>query len=740
MKEKQRRINIIKIAVLFSVALGLYIAVAVIMYGDMKESLFVERSEHARLLTEKMTQNVEMGMQARLDSLHHLERQYADMTFATMEDATTALDKMLGYRDEYLADLFFADVEGNCYCANGAVETWDNFTGFEDKKDIVFVSGENNVVTTETDVLSEEENVGIYFVTKLEQPFTVDGVRLEYLGLVCTMDFIDPFFATEELGEGSTAFIIKSNGVQIYRQKETNPLSGTSNLFTALSGVKYEYGMSYEKVKEEIIESRCGSASVVYQDENYFLLHHKMQTNDWTSVVLMSEKSVGTASKAFMTSIVVSMIFIFCGIMVIFSAMLFLGTQAANKRKDLINEQLKKAAEAERSANKAKTQFLSSMSHDIRTPMNAIIGMTMLAQRHLDDREYIKNCLEKVSLASQHLLTLINDVLDISKVESGKMTLNYMPFSVREMMRSISHIIQPEAEKKNQWLEITNHEIIAEFLYADELRLNQVFINLLTNAVKYTPEHGCVKADLWQEPVEGTKEKVRLVYVVEDTGIGMSEEFQKNMYRSFMRAEDIIESQTQGTGLGLTICKQMVELMEGTIDCESEVGKGTRFTVTLTVDVAKEQVKQTEGERRVNLSGMHILVAEDNDLNWEIAEEILGLYEITCERAENGQKCLELLDRAEDGRYDLVLMDVQMPVLGGYDTANAIRASEREYIRNLPVIAMTANAFADDIQQCIAAGMDGHIAKPINIDNLVTTLEKIRGGYRTEVKSHLQFK
>ncbi len=511
-------------------------------------------------------------------------------------------------------------------------------------------------------------------------------------------------------------------------------------------------------------------------------------------------------------------------------------------------------------ANNAKTQFLSSMSHDIRTPMNAIIGMTALATKHLEDQEYLKNCLNKMALASNHLLTLINDVLDISKVESGKMSLNPIVFSLADSVSNLVNIVRQQISGKCQRFDVRVHNIKEEYLFADELRLNQIFINILSNAVKYTPDGGHITMDLREEFIAGVSDKVRVIYEVEDDGIGMSEEFQAHMYDSFSRANPENFGEVQSTGLGLTISKTMIDLMKGTIACKSAPDKGTKFTVTLDLPIADkimgdlilppmevlladddeiflesasntliqmgispdcvtsgeaalaktverheqgndypviiidwqmpgmngiETIRQIrakvgpsvsiivvsayewhdieaiakeagadgfiskpffpsnvyENMTRIlglhtdvrsdkeldtwgpNVAGMHVLVAEDNDINWEIAREILDLYRITAVRAENGQRCLEMLLESKDDEYNLVLMDIKMPVLDGYEATAAIRSQNREYVRNIPIIAMTADAFSEDIQRCKDVGMNGHIAKPLNISNFVSVLE-----------------
>ncbi len=530
--------------------------------------------------------------------------------------------------------------------------------------------------------------------------------------------------------------------------------------------------------------------------------------------------------------------------------------QAESEQKEKLRDALYMAE----TANNAKTQFLSSMSHDIRTPMNAIIGMTTLASKHLDDKEYMKSCLNKMALASNHLLTLINDVLDISKVESGKMSLNPIVFSMADTVTNLVNIVRQQVGAKGLKFDVRVHNIKKEHLFADELRINQIFINILSNAVKYTPEGGYVSMDISEEFIAGVSDKVRVVYVVKDTGVGMSKEFQEHMFDSFSRANPERVGDVQGSGLGLTISKTMIDMMGGTIECESELGKGSTFTITLDLPIAEkimddlilppmevllvdddviflesaantliqlgispecvnngpkaieksvqrhemgkdypviivdwqmpgmngiETIRQIRAKvgpsvsiivisayewhdiealakeagadgfiskpffpsnvydnmTRIlgirtdvkddsildtwqpNLEGMHILVAEDNDMNWEIAEEILSIYHVVTVRAEDGKKCVETLENSKDGEFDLVLMDIKMPFMDGYEATTVIRQSARDYVRNIPIVAMTADAFSEDIQKCKTVGMNAHIAKPLNISNLIAVLE-----------------
>lgn len=523
------------------------------------------------------------------------------------------------------------------------------------------------------------------------------------------------------------------------------------------------------------------------------------------------------------------------------------------------NKKLQITAREAASANKAKTDFLSTMSHDIRTPMNAIIGLTAITEKNLGDTESVRDNLRKITLASDHLLTLVNDILDISKVESGKLTLSPQTFSIVETVENLVNLSQPMIKEKNIEFSFRLGRMETEYIYADRLRLNQIYINILSNAIKYTNPGGRVSVCMSEEesPKPGC---VRLTYTVSDSGIGMTPEFMATMYQPFSRQTDSRVNSVQGTGLGLAITKQMVDLMGGTIDCQSEPEKGTTFTVILDITVADRQredmalepmdvlivdddeillktavdtleslgakaecansgpkalemiaqrheegrdysvvildwkmpdVDGIETIRRIrtqlnsdtpillvsaydrsdiedeakeagangfvskplfrstlydkinellgksarsiependnsDLQGMNILVAEDNDINWEIISAILAMYGITAERAENGRICVDKMKAAAEGRYDLIFMDIQMPEMNGLDATRAIRKLENPWAAGIPIIAMTADAFSENVTECLNAGMNGHIAKPIDIKLVIKEIRRIK--------------
>ena len=398
-----------------------------------------------------------------------------------------------------------------------------------------------------------------------------------------------------------------------------------------------------------------------------------------------------------------------------------------NTEMDAARKIAERAQQEAEHANSAKQDFLSSMSHDIRTPMNAIIGMTSIAMANTHNQKQVQECLRKIELSSNHLLGLINDVLDMSKIESGKMTLNIAPISLREVMESIVNIVQPQVRAKNLQFDTDVHGILAENVRCDSVRLNQVLINLLGNSVKFTPDNGSVRVSLYQEALPEDTSRVRTHFLVSDTGIGMSREYQEKLFDSFSREDNAQVQKTEGSGLGMAITKYIVDAMDGTIAVRSELDKGTEFHVTFDLEKAKEQeldaAEKNEEAVDLELKGKHILLAEDNELNWEVAKELLSDLEIELDWAENGEICVAQFKRAPVGYYDAVIMDVRMPVMNGYEATRAIRELERED-SDIPVIAMTADAFSEDIQKCLECGMNDHLAKPIDIQEVARKLKK----------------
>ena len=399
--------------------------------------------------------------------------------------------------------------------------------------------------------------------------------------------------------------------------------------------------------------------------------------------------------------------------------------KAANDTQKL-NAKLQIAVENAESANHAKSTFLFNMSHDIRTPMNAIIGYADLASRHSDDPAKLKNYMENIQVCGQNLLMLLNNVLDLARIENDKTEMEYSVSDVDKDFRNCIAMFRNQADSKGQTLTVTTH-LLHPYVYVDIPHLTEVCTNLVSNAVKYTGAGGTIRCDVTQKP--GEKEGwCDTVVTVADNGIGMSQEFQKHIFEPFERERTSTISKVEGSGIGMGIVKKLVGLMGGTVAVESKIGVGSKFTVTIPCRIASED--ETQAKREINpsdqkcLCGTRILLTEDNDLNAEIATELLQEEGCTVDRAKDGVECVDMLEKAANGTYQLILMDIQMPVMNGYDAAKKIRRMDDPQKAGIPIIAMTANAFTEDRQVALDAGMNDHIAKPINMNVLVPTLRK----------------
>lgn len=390
------------------------------------------------------------------------------------------------------------------------------------------------------------------------------------------------------------------------------------------------------------------------------------------------------------------------------------------RAKLLLEDALAKAEKA----SQAKSDFLSRMSHDIRTPMNAISGMTELARLHIGDEEKMKDYLEKIDASGKHLLSLINEVLDVSKIESGTIQLDEHELNLISLMESASEMIQPSLDHKQQELEIRIDPELHPLVIGDERRIKQVLVNILENASKYTVDGKKITFSL--EEMKQQDQRVGTYrFTIEDTGIGMKPEYLKHIFEPFSRGDDSRISKVPGTGLGMTIVKSLVDMMDGDIQIESEYGKGTQFVITLCLnkcDVSVPKPEKVQARTGETFAGLRVLLVEDNELNMQIAAEMLEFLGVHVDMAEDGQQAVDAVLSKPQLYYDLVFMDIQMPVMNGYEAVRRIRSSGKELIDELPIIAMTANAYAEDVRQAQLAGMSGHIAKPISIEQIKDAL------------------
>ena len=700
-----------------------------VIYGifTIRQKLYIQTSNSLQHIVQKVGVNIDTVMDNKWTEADYIAGQLASRKYTDMN----SFNKELGLINELAGKtgsrVVVIDKNAVAHKADGSEFKWTNRGSLSE--------GDKALWVTELPAMGDRETK-LTYTTKLDEPITIGDVTITHVSLICDMKVLDDFLAMRDYGEESVTYIIRSTGGNVYRQSDSDSeLANMFNVLSALQKCEYGYGSSYETMANDIASGRSGSVYARINGRSVFVAYQKLAALDWYAVVMVPDELVAAQTNSFATSLIGIIVIFALGLIALIIA-LFIVQEKERRKQEAANInalrraalKMSRAAALEHSANEAKTRFLSSMSHDIRTPMNAIVGLTVLASNHVDDREYVKECLEKMTKAGNHLLSLINDVLDISKVESGSMSLNIESFSLKDVITNLVDIVRNQAAAKQQNVVVDTEGISVDGLVGDELRLSQIFLNIASNAVKYTPDGGHIAIKIAQEEIPDDPDSIRLIYVVKDDGIGMSEEFQKTMYNAFSRETDHRVNKVLGTGLGLAICKQMVDLMNGTIECDSHVGEGTTFTVTIVLRRSEEPVSHhivsDKSESSETIAGMRILIAEDNEMNWEIISELLSDYGVICERAENGKICVDMMHEAPEGYYKAILMDVQMPVMGGREASMELRGSDMQWIRNIPIIAMTADAFAEDIKACLDAGMNAHLAKPVNMQKVLDTLEK----------------
>ena len=596
------------------------------------------------------------------------------------------------------------------------------------------------------------------FLEQLSTPITLQSgekeITLRYFGISQSMTQLNDYFRCDAYENNNSVYVLDNDGFKLFNANDTELLKG-HNVYTVLSRMSYLHGSSFAEAKERLARTGSCYSNAVLNGTEYFYALKQMENAQWTLAFLVPAECVAVNTQK-LVGIVMAIIAAFAtvfSITAVFVGWLLLrekqrqelqAEKEANLRLEQYNIQLTQANDemrraqdiaaealhaAER-ASQAKTDFLSNMSHDIRTPMNAIVGLTTLMENELDQPERLAEHLHKLESSGQLLLGIINDILDMSRIESGKTTLNVEPMHLPQQLDQLSTMIRAQTNEKAQTFTVSTH-LRHENLLADPTRLNQVLMNILSNAVKYTPRGGHIRFEV--EELPRNEHYAKYQFTVQDDGIGMSEAYQKTLFDPFTREERSGTNKVQGTGLGMAITKSIVDLMGGSISVESATGKGTRFEVVLEFPIDAEadhaqklQALPEEEETVSPLSGMKFLCAEDNAINAEILEMLLEVNGASCTICSNGQEIVDAFANVKPGEYDMILMDVQMPVMDGLEATRRIRNGENPLGRIIPILAMTANAFLEDMQKSKEAGMDAHLSKPVDIAALEQTVKRFR--------------
>ena len=657
------------------------------------------------------------------------------------------LSELSNYQERQI-ELVAVDSSGRYYTEYGSMGLLREMTYLESAPERV--SYVSNSLTV--------DDSRMVFLKQLSSPVTLQSgtgeITLRYLGISQSMTQLNDYFRCDAYENNNSVYVLDNDGFKLFNANDTELLKG-HNVYTVLSQMSYLHGSSFAEAKERLARTGSCYSNAVLDGTEYFYALKQMENAQWTLAFLVPADYVAVNTKKLVSIVMVIII----GFATVFSVTaVFVGwfllrekqqqelraEKETNLRLEQYNIQLTQAndemrraqdiaAEALQSAeraSKAKTDFLSNMSHDIRTPMNAIIGITTLMKNELHQPEKLAEHLGKLESSGQLLLGIINNILDMSRIESGKTTLNVEKMNLPQQVGRLDSIIRQQAGQRHQTFAVETH-VQHENVLGDPNRLNQVLMNILSNSVKYTPTGGHIRLEVDELP--RNEHYARYRFIVQDDGIGMSEAFQKTLFEPFTREEKSGTNKVQGTGLGMAITKSIIDLMGGSISVESAAGKGTRFEVVLEfpIDTEADTVQEAqalpeEAEAASPLSGMKFLCAEDNAINAEILEILLEAKGASCTICSNGQEIVDAFANVKPGEYDMILMDVQMPVMDGLEATRRIRSGENPLGRIIPILAMTANAFLEDMQKSKEAGMDEHLSKPVDIAALEQTVKRFR--------------
>ena len=597
-----------------------------------------------------------------------------------------------------------------------------------------------------------------YLVAIPCQEYTINGETYTAIGTLYDHSKLDSMLSVKSYNGNAYLFMLDNDGNITYTNQKEDKFFRNYFLLKHLKGDQAITEEEADSLQKKL-DGREQGVELLGSDKPYYLGYCPIENNNTMLICIVEKSVVDNVLKDYQKTIVFETILMAGFILLLFAGLFYsisrrslaeqkaeyekrnneIQTQAMKEMEES-NKKLKKAKDittealqTAENANKAKTDFLSNMSHDIRTPMNAIIGMTSLIRHDAGNKAKVIEYADKIDISSQHLLGIINDVLDMSKIEAGKTVFKYTDFSILDFITELNAIFHSQIDEKNQTLTIIKENIRHEWVNGDQVHLMQIFSNLVSNAVKYTQEGGKIQF-LVEECETNSSVYAKYRFLVSDNGMGMSADFKDTIFDAFTRAESSMTNKIQGTGLGMAITKNLVEAMGGTIDVESELSQGSCFEVLIDLRIAEdrfvssaEQVEKDEPAGNV-LKGMRFLCAEDNELNAEILMELLKIEGAECTICENGKRVLEAFEQSVPGDYDMILMDVQMPVMNGYEATKAIRRSSHELAKTIPIIAMTANAFSEDIQHSLAAGMNAHVSKPVEMKVLEKTIRSIKSG------------
>ena len=712
-----------------------------VLGGFYLRSFFMKQAEQ-----ERSSQLEEMSSQLRVNLHYNLEthwnlvasiKDYVNaQSFSSKEQAQQGIKEAEGifHTELYGCRIMLLDAMGRGYTTDGEVGIWDDLKYLAD-------GAVKHTFVTDT---SNVKGTYLAFSHKLQSTSDSErGLRFTHMVLLKEISTIRKYYTTESYGGHAATYIINRNGTLAYYDADNEDILGVRNVFKALREGTYSGSKDFATMLQQLNNYGIATASVLLKDNEYYYCLAKMAEYDMTIMLLVPAEYVAVSTMTMLQSalriqVVFTVLLLGLVLLALISIVRAERSSKMIKIEKETNQKLNKlrvaaedALKVAESASKAKSTFLSNMSHDIRTPMNAIIGFATLALDDIRDGKKVEDYLSKILSSSKHLLGLINDILDMSRIESGKVVLEEQETDLVTTLQELQSIMEGQAKERKLKLHVDYSNLRDRHVYCDKTRLNQVMFNLLANAVKFTSEGGSIWLTMSQlEPTCEVEDRAIYEIRVKDTGIGMDKAFIKHIFEPFERERTSTVSKIQGTGLGMAITKNIVDMMGGTIEVESQKGVGTEFIIRLELRLqAEARVANEDGTKQhghaegvAEFAGKRLLLAEDNELNREIACMLLSKYGFVIDTAENGQEAVDLVAASAPDYYDLVLMDIQMPVMDGHEATRRIRNLEDKELAKVPVVAMTANAFDEDRKAAKECGMNGFISKPINMQEVVQAL------------------
>ncbi len=687
--------------------------------------LFEERKGHIIEFTEKAAEIVDSVITYSWQQVYTCEHMLNMKAITSKEDLMDSVASTTDFIDETSSLVFAFDKEGNYYCSDRKQGVWQqteilSADAKEKQQLVVMVPHRDDI---------------IYFlcIERLREPIALqDGSgEITHLAVAVDLGAVQEKTTVKGFGENCYTYLINGDGMWLFKYTFANGFIEENNVMASVEDCEIIHGGLMEDFVREVKEKGHAALEFKYTQEDgteqrWYVANATVTAENWHVLLFVPTAVLGADSDILLERTLrffslVFIVFLAMTIIIIIVVMMGRADKQLVQQKEEANQLLLNAAEEAKSASQAKSDFLSHMSHDIRTPINGIMGMTDIAMKNIGNDDKIRDCLNKISGSSQHLLGLINDVLDMSRIESGKTRVKHESFDMRTCIDNCISIIGGQLATRDLEMVRKLSKFQHPCLIGDELHLRQIFINILGNSVKFTPDGGKIFFRAWEK--ESTDEKALYRFELADTGIGMKEEFLPHLFEAFAQEDDGTRTTYKGTGLGMAITKEFVELMGGTIEVESKLNVGTEFAIEIWFDIDQNaRIGESMVDVQIDLVGMKVLLVEDIELNMEIAQCMLEDEGAEVTPAMNGQEAVDAFSMNPSGTFDIIIMDIMMPVMDGITAAKTIRAMEREDAKTIPIIAMTANAYEEDIQKTHDAGMNAHLSKPIDIDLMLKTL------------------